>query len=87
MVGNPFMDLEHFENWIRAVRSRDRGKLNAEIEQEHLSACLPHLANIAYATGQTLNFDPATETFKDDAEANAMLTRKYREPYVVATEI
>ena len=85
--GNPFMDLEHFQNWIAAVRSRDASQLNAEIEQGYLSACLPHLANIAYATGRTLTFDPATETFKGDAEANALLTRKYREPYVVPTEV
>ena len=85
--GNPFMDLEHFQNWIAAMRSRDAGRLNAEIEQGHLSACLPHLANIACATGRTLTFDPATETFQGDAEANAMLTRKYREPYVVPTEV
>ena len=85
--GNPFMDLEHFQNWIGAVRSRDSGKLNAEIEQGHLSACLPHLANIAYATGRTLNFDPATETFRGDEEANAMLTRKYREQWVVPMEV
>jgi hypothetical protein len=61
--------------------------LNAEIEQGYLSACLPHLANIAYATGRTLTFDPATETFAADAEANALLTRKYREPYVVPAEV
>jgi len=33
--GNPFMDLEHFQNWIAAVRSRDNSKLNAEIEATH----------------------------------------------------
>ena len=72
---------------IAAVRSRDASKLNAEIEQGHLSACLPHLANIAYATGRTLTFDPATETFTGDAEANTLLTRKYREPYGVPAEV
>ena len=85
--GNPFMDLEHFQNWIAAVRSRDAGQLNAEIEQGHLSSTLPHLANIAYATGRTLKFDPAKEVFQADDEANALLTRKYREPYVVPKEV
>ena len=85
--GNPFMDLDHFQNWIAAVRSRDASQLNAEIEQGHLSACLPLLANIAYETGRTLNFDPAKETFKGDDDANRLLTRNYREPYVVPNEV
>ena len=71
----------------RGGGGRDASQLNAEIEQGHLSACLPHLANIAYATGRTLTFDPARETFQGDAEANALLTRKYREPYVVPTDV
>jgi hypothetical protein len=79
-------DLEHFQTWIAALRSRDAGQLNAGIEQGHLSASLLRLANIACATGRALTFDPATEKFQADAEANALLTRKHREPYVVPTE-
>ena len=33
--------------------------------------------------GPVLPFDPKTETFPGNEEANAMLTREYREPYVV----
>ena len=52
------MDADHFRNWIAAVRSRKPGDLTAEIEEGHLSSTLAHLANIAYRTGRTLQFDP-----------------------------
>jgi hypothetical protein len=52
-----------------------------------LSAVLAHLANISYRLGRTLSFDPKTETFGGDAEANAFLTREYREPYVVRKQV
>jgi hypothetical protein len=41
------------------------------------------LANISYRTGRKLVFDPATETFPGDREANAYLTRQYRAPYLL----
>jgi hypothetical protein len=48
-----------------------------------MSACLPALANISYRLGRQLKFDGATEKFIKDKAADKMLTRDYREPYVV----
>jgi len=48
---------------------------------------MAHLANIAYRTGRTLNFDPQTERFHSDDEANRLLTRPYRQPYVVPEKV
>jgi len=42
----------HYANFIGAVRSGDRNKLNAEILEGHLSSCLPHLANASYQVGR-----------------------------------
>jgi hypothetical protein len=53
------------------------------VETAHLSSGLAHLGNIAFRLGRQLKFDPKTEKFVDDADADAMLTRKYREPFVV----
>lgn len=39
------------------------------------------------SAGRTLIFDPATETSQADGEPNGLLTRKYREPYVVPTDV
>ena len=76
----------HFRNWVEAVRSRDRAKLNAEISDGHLSSSLCHLANISYRVGRTLNFDTKSERFVNDAEADALLTRReYRSPYKLPT--
>ena len=74
---------DHYANFIECVRSRDSSKLHAEIEEGHKSAALGHLANIAYRVGRTLEFDPATEQIVGDSEASALLTRNYREPFVI----
>ena len=74
---------DHFANFITGVRSRNRGELNAEIEEGAISTTLVHLANISYRLGRTIDFDPATYSVKNDREANAMFRRQYRAPYVV----
>ena len=77
----------HFENFIDCVKSRDRAGLHCEIEEGHLSTSLCHLANISYRTKRKLVFDPKTETFPGDEEANGWLRRTYREPYVVPENV
>jgi hypothetical protein len=57
--------------------------LNAEIAIGARSAAFCHLANIAYRVGRTLRMDTSNGRFLADDEANSMLTRNYREPYVV----
>src|SRR5204862_4241094 len=69
------IEYPHYQNFVDAIRAGDRTKLTAEIEEGHLSASLPHLANIAYQVGRTLTFDGPAERFKDDKEADALLTR------------
>jgi len=70
-------------NFLDAVRSRRTSDLTADIEEGHLSAALCHLANISYRTGRALEFDPKSETFGNDREANAYLSREYRKPFAV----
>ncbi|MGQ9574317.1 MAG: Gfo/Idh/MocA family protein [Thermoguttaceae bacterium] len=81
--GEPMMDLEHFQNWIAAVRSRNPKDLTADIEEGHLSTAICHLAKIACQLGRTLDFDPQKERFVGDPEADRLLTKQYRPPYVV----
>ena len=50
-------------------------------------ADLPHLANIAYRTGRMVRFDPQKERFIGDEEANRLLTRNYRAPYLVPEKV
>jgi predicted dehydrogenase len=71
----------HFENFIDCVRSR--ANPHGDIEKAHLSTLLCHYGNIAYRLGRKLSIDPKTEGFVDDAEANSLVKRSYREPWVV----
>jgi predicted dehydrogenase len=77
----------HFKNFLEALRSRKPSDLNAEIEEGATSTVLAHLANISYRLGRTLNFDPKTLTCTGDPEANRMLTRNYRAPFVVPANV
>ena len=78
---------DHYKNFTDAVRAKDKKMLNGPVETAYQAAALAHLGNIAYRLGRTLDFDPQKEMFVGDKEANAMLTRKYRAPYVVPTTV
>lgn len=84
-IGGP--EVSHFQNFVDCVRSRKRAALNCEIEEGHLSTTLCHLANIAFRTGRKLVFNPQTESFTNDPEANKFLTREYRKPYVLPDQV
>ena len=73
----------HMQNFLSACRSRNYKELHDEIANAYLSASLCHLANISYRTGRKLTLAPGPK-FVNDPEANKMLTRDYRKPYVVA---
>ena len=83
----PVKDPDHFTNFINCVRSRKVDDLHCDILEGHLSTSLAHLENISYRLRRQLTFNPQTETFLGDAEANALLTRKYREPYVLPDKV
>lgn len=83
----PLPEINHYQNWIEAVRSRDRSKLNAEVRETVISTALCHLGNIAYRVGEALRFDPHTERFVDNDLANGLLTRRYRAPYIVPDQV
>ena len=72
---------DHFKNFIDAVIARDTSVQNGPVETVHLASGLAHLGNIAYRTGRALTFDPKTQKFVNDKEANALLSRKYRAPF------
>jgi predicted dehydrogenase len=73
----------HMANFLEAVKSRRIADLHGEVQEGVTSAALVHMANTSYRLGRSLNFDPATQSYKNDAEADAMRTRPhYREPYV-----
>ena len=78
-------DGAHYQTFVSCVTSRRQEELNADILEGHYSAMLCHLGNIAYRTGKRLEFDGETETFTNDASANALLSREYRKGYELPT--
>ena len=72
---------------IDAVRAGDRKLLTCDIEEGHLSAALAHLGNIAYRVKRGLRFDGKTERFVGDPEADKLLTRPYRAPFVIPEKV
>src|SRR6266568_54881 len=121
----------HYDNFIKAVRSRKHTDLNADILEGHLSSALCHTGNVSYRLGKdhspeeirdaikankdlaeafgrmedhlgtndvdlhdsyathgaVLKMDPKSERFIDNPEANQMLTREYRQPFVVPEKV
>ena len=77
----------HMLNFIECVRTRKIENLRGRIEDGHLSAALCHLANISYRVGRQLTFDPKQENFGADYEANQLLARDYRPPFVVPESV
>jgi predicted dehydrogenase len=121
----------NFDEFIKAMRTREKALLDWDIETAHYSSALCHLANISqrlgtrvtfagipdpfqanefgnesfdrmadhlkanglqierssYRLGRELAFDPATERFIGDEQANAMLTRAPRPPFVIPDKV
>ena len=79
--------VSHFENFIDCVRSRRWQDLYCDILEGHMSTSICHLANISFRTGRKLEFNPHSEQFVHDDDANSYLTRQYRHPYVLPKEV
>jgi len=69
----------HLKNWCDCIKSRERPI--ADVEIGHRSAIVCHLGNIARWVGRRLKWDPETETFPGDEEANRFLDRPRRKGY------
>ncbi|MGV8137407.1 MAG: Gfo/Idh/MocA family protein [Mangrovibacterium sp.] len=79
----------HFQNWFDAIRARDMSIQNGPVQTGHLASSLAHLGNISYRLERQLEFDPVAERFigEGENEANAMLSRDYRSPYLLPENI
>ena len=70
----------HMQNFLAAIDSR--GKPVADIEQGHISTASCILANNAMNLGRTLTWDPQKHQVVNDPEANRLLARPYRSPWI-----
>jgi hypothetical protein len=72
---------EHHGNWLEAIRARQQPIAPVEVAHRSCSACLLH--HMAMRVDRSLHWDPIKERFKNDDEANAMLSRPQRAPYII----
>jgi hypothetical protein len=73
--------LDHMQNFLDCVRSREETVANPMIMHRSMTAV--HCANIAMWLKRDMHFDPETEQFIDDDEANTYLKRDKREPWTI----
>ena len=73
----------HVRNFLDNVGTR--GRPVADIEEGYISTASCILANIAMQLGRTLVWDPKAGRVVGDAEANRLLARPYRAPWVHPT--
>ena len=70
----------HTANFIACVKDRSLTPA-ASIESAANTAIVCQMGNVAWKTGRKVHWDAAAGLFTGDAEANALITPKYRAPY------
>jgi predicted dehydrogenase len=70
----------HWRNFLKCRETRE--KPVSDIEQGHITTASCILANISMQLGRSLTWDPAKHQVVGDDEANKLLRREYRKPWV-----
>ena len=71
----------HIRNFLECVRTRETPVSSVETAQH--AHTIVHCANLSLRLGRRLRFDPQTELFLGDDEANNMLLRGMRAPWSI----
>jgi predicted dehydrogenase len=72
---------EQHGNWLDCIKSRQATVAPVEVAHRSTSACLLH--HIAMKLKRKVYWEPAKERFKNDDEANRLLSRSMRAPYLI----
>lgn len=70
----------HMLDFLKAIA--EKGRPVADIEEGHISTASCIIANLSMDTGRTLIYDPSKRQIVNDPEANKLLQRPYRKPWV-----
>ena len=76
-----YMSKEQHGDWLDCIISRKEPISPVEVGHRACSTCLIH--DMAMKLNRKLHWDPVKEHFNDDEEANGMLSRPQRAPYVL----
>ncbi|NND95714.1 MAG: Gfo/Idh/MocA family oxidoreductase [Pirellulaceae bacterium] len=77
--GNGIVARPHLQNWLDCIQSGET--LNAPVEVGHRSITVCHLVNITRELDRSLQWNPDTERFVDDAGADQLLDRPRRDSF------
>ena len=72
---------DHHGNWLDCIKSKKQPITPVEVAHRGCSTCLLH--HIAMKVKRRVYWDPIKEQFKNDIEANAMLSRPRRKGYEI----
>lgn len=76
-----YKSRDHHQNFLDCIKTRRPTITPAEVA--HRSASVGHLGVIAIELGRKIRFDPNTEKIINDPEADRLLSRSYRSPWVM----
>lgn len=76
-----YKSLNHYKDFLNAIRQRS--KPISDIETGHRSATVCNIGNIAFELNRPLKWDPKKEKFKNDDEANNLLSRPMKKEWAV----
>jgi predicted dehydrogenase len=78
---NLYRSNEHHGNWLECIQTRKQPITPVEVGHRACSTCLVH--HMAMKLGRKLKWDPLNEKFINDDEANGLLNRPHRYPYLI----
>ena len=74
-------DGYHMKNLMECVKSRKKPASDVQSHHRMLNVC--HAINVAMRLGRKVVYDPKTETFGDDKQANSFIAREQRKGYEI----
>jgi predicted dehydrogenase len=81
-IPTPLMQENQVENFLKAVRNKDKALINCTPEDAFQSTATVQLAMIAYNTGSIVKWDQDKKEIIDNPSAAALLKREYRGKFV-----
>ncbi|MBC8351721.1 MAG: hypothetical protein H8E66_07015 [Planctomycetes bacterium] len=71
----------HVKNFMECVKTRKTPASDVQSHNRMLNVC--HAINVALRLGRAVTYDPKTETFGDDKQANSFIARDQRKGYEI----
>lgn len=76
-----YKSVDHYKDFLQAIRNRSNTICNAEVGHRTASIC--SIGNIAYELKRPLKWNPKSEKFKGDGEANELLGRPLNDKWKI----